>query len=93
MDSLDTTSQFIKKKTAFGFQKIPNPNYGNATNSGLTAFERLEKEQKRKNDEMISNLKADSSGFGNHGGRKSRRNRKSRRSKRSRRSRTRRSRR
>jgi hypothetical protein len=81
------------KKTPFGVQKIPNPSYGNATNSGLTAFERLEKEQKRKNDEMIANLKPDSSGFGNHGGKKSRKSKRSRRSNRSRRSRTRRSRR
>lgn len=91
MDSLDTTSQFIMKKTPFGERRIPNPNYGN--NSGLNSIEALEKERKRKNDEMIANLKADSSGFGNHGGRKSRKSRRSRRSKRSRRSRSRRSRR
>ena len=90
MDPLDTTSEFIIVKTPFGDRKKRNPSYGNATNSGLTAFAALEKEQKRKNDEMISNLQADSSGFGNHGGKKSRkskRSKKSRKSKRSRRSR------
>ena len=85
MDTLDTTSEFIIEKTRFGDRKRRNPNYAN--NSGLNSIEALEKEQKRKNDEMISNLKGDSSGFGNHGGKKSRKNRKSRKSRKGKRSR------
>ena len=86
MDPLDTTSEFIIVKTPFGERKKRNPNYGN--NSGSISIEALEKEQKRKNDEMISNLQPDSSGFGsNYGGKKSRKSRKSRKGKRSRRSR------
>ena len=86
MDTLDTTSEFIIEKTRFGDRKRRNPNYAN--NSGLNSIEALEKEQKRKNDEMISNLQPDSSGFGsNYGGKKSRKSRKGKRSRRSRRSR------
>ena len=85
VEPLDTTSEFIIVKTPFGERKKRNPNYGN--NSGSISIEALEKEQKRKNDEMISNLKGDSSGFGNHGGKKSRKNRKSRKSRKGKRSR------
>ena len=85
MEPLDTTSKFIIVKTPFGERKKPNPNYGN--NSGLNSIEALEKERQRTNDEMISKLQPDSSGFGNHGGKKSRKNRKSRKSRKSKRSR------
>ena len=95
-------------KPPFGKQRKrqPNPYYIspessssfstpiNVNNSRLDAFKALEEKQKRKNDEMISKLTADSSGFGNHGGKKSRKSKRSRRSrkgKRSRRSRSRRS--
>jgi|LakMenE01Jun11ns_1017448.scaffolds.fasta_scaffold9741851_2 hypothetical protein len=85
MDPLDTTSEFIIVKTPFGDRKKRNPNYGN--NSGLNSIAELEKNRQLRNDAMISNLQADSSGFGNHGGKKSKKSRKSRKSKRSRRSR------
>ena len=89
-------------KPPFGKQRKrqPNPYYMapsssssfstptiNVNNSRLDAFKALEEKQKRKNDEMISNLKGDSSGFGNHGGKKSRKSRKSRRSRKGKRSR------
>ena len=85
MEPLDTTSKFIIVKTPFGERKKPNPIYGN--NSGSISIEALEKEQKRKNDEMIQNLKGDSSGFGNHGGKKSKKSKKSRKSRKGKRSR------
>ncbi len=59
----------------------------NVNNSRLDAFKALEEKQKFKNNEMIKNLKADSSGFGNHGGKKSRKSKRSRRSRKGKRSR------
>ena len=88
MDTLDTTSEFITVKTPFGERRKRNPNYSN--NSGLNSIAELERKRQQQNDDMISNLQADSSGFGNHGGKKSRkskRSRKSRKGKRSRKSR------
>ena len=89
-------------KPPFGKRKIrqPNPYYIapstpesyssptiNVNNSRLDAFKALEEKQKFKNNEMIKNLKADSSGFGNHGGKKSRKSKRSRRSRKGKRSR------
>jgi len=89
-------------KPPFGKQRKrqPNPYYIsressssfstpiNVNNSRLDAFKALEEKQKRKNDEMIANLKPDSSGFGsNYGGKKSRKSKRSRRSRKSKRSR------
>ena len=85
MDTLDTTSEFIIEKTRFGDRKRRNPNYAN--NSGLNSIAELEENQRLKNDAMISKLQADSSGFGNHGGKKSKKSKKSRKSRKSKRSR------